>query len=500
MSIRDRLRRWLGIIDPAPPSPIEEKPLQIREDAAAAFRRVVRKQPLTLPVPAPGVRPKDAPEQPQLAMDDASISGLFGWMGQASSFGSFNLYFPGYPYLAELSQRSEYLEPCSEIASEMTRKWIKFKSTSEDDVSEKLKAIEQRFKDLNVREIFRDATLLDGKFGRAQVFIRFKNDAPEKRADPLVVDEGGFTKGTLDALKLIEPVWTSPSQWNATDPMRDDFYVPSEWYVMGTKVHASRLLTFVSRKVPDILKPSYNFGGLSLIQLMQPYVDQWLRTRDSISDLVHNFSIIALQTDMSAVLQNGPADGLMRRAQMFTDTRENRALMMLDKDREELVQVAVPLGGLHDLQAQSQEHMCAPTHLPMVKLTGITPSGLNVSSEGEITVFYDHLHSKQENDYNTNLLIVLHLVQLDLYGSIDPTIAYEFVPLEEPNGKELAEERASDAQAAATYAEMGAIDPDEVRERLQHDPNSGYDNLSGPAPGPPEEPDDEEPKSAEAAA
>jgi hypothetical protein len=32
---------------------------------------------------------------------------------------------------------------------------------------------------------------------------------------------------------------------------------------------------------------------------------------------------------------------------------------------------------------------------------------------------------------------------------------------------------------------MGAISPEEVRERVQADPESGYNNLSGPAPPPP---------------
>jgi hypothetical protein len=30
------------------------------------------------------------------------------------------------------------------------------------------------------------------------------------------------------------------------------------------------------------------------------------------------------------------------------------------------------------------------------------------------------------------------------------------------------------------------VSPDEVRDKIQHDPDSGYNNLSGDAPGPPE--------------
>jgi hypothetical protein len=55
-----------------------------------------------------------------------------------------------------------------------------------------------------------------------------------------------------------------------------------------------------------------------------------------------------------------------------------------------------------------------------------------------------------------------------------------------PTVKELAEIRKSNAETDKTYVDMGAISPDEVRERVGSDPDSGYNNLSGDAPGPPE--------------
>ncbi|WP_163505183.1 anti-CBASS protein Acb1 family protein, partial [Escherichia coli] len=73
-------------------------------------------------------------------------------------------------------------------------------------------------------------------------------------------------------------------------PLAADYYKPQSWYVMGKEVHASRFLSFVSRPVPDVLKAAYNFGGLSLSQIAEPYVDNWIRTRDSVGDMVHSYS------------------------------------------------------------------------------------------------------------------------------------------------------------------------------------------------------------------
>jgi hypothetical protein len=52
--------------------------------------------------------------------------------------------------------------------------------------------------------------------------------------------------------------------YNAINPLKGDWYNPQTWYVMGQEIHGSRLPTFIGHPVPDMLKPAYSFGGLSL--------------------------------------------------------------------------------------------------------------------------------------------------------------------------------------------------------------------------------------------
>jgi hypothetical protein len=263
--------------------------------------------------------------------------------------------------------------------------------------------------------------------------------------------------------------------------------------MLGQEVHASRLMTVVTRPLPDILKPAYNFAGMSLSQLAEPYVDNWLRTRQSVSDLIDNFSTTALATSMDQILQ-GDDDGadLLDRADLFTATRSNKGLMLLDKEREELVQVNTPLSGLHELQAQSQEHMCSVSRMPAIVLTGISPSGLNASSDGEIRIFYDWIAAQQEAFWREPLEVILKTVQLSLFGEIDPDIGVAFVPLFQMTPKEESDIRLQDSQADCAYVAAGIIDPSEVRDRLAKDPNSGYDGLDTSVElVPPAEPTDE---------
>jgi phage-related protein (TIGR01555 family) len=533
--LRDKLRAWLDV--PAMPieAPTEDEnaPTRISIHPSLMARTMVKAgedylmyrkvEAPQLPSNVRGDFKFDASKDPGalgapvLAMDDGQNAPVWAYLNQANC----GMGFPGYGYLSELSQRSEYRSPVETLADEMTREFIditvkgkaskkkraargeKVEEVDADEdgdidggLEDKIEQLEAAIEEFNLREHFRKLAEYDGFFGRGQLFIDIdygNGNVDDIQQTPLVVDPQTIKKGSLKGFKTIEPIWTTPYSYNATDPTRADFYKPVAWFVIGKRVHSSRLLTFISRAVPDILKPAYNFGGLSMSQLMEPYVFQWLRTRNSVSDLVHNFSVMVLKTDMNAVLQGGSGShaaeagmGILDRAKLFTNTRDNQGLMLIDMKREEMQVVEASLSGLDKLQAQSQEHMAAPSHMPLVKLTGITPAGLNADSEGEIKVWYDHVGARQQTLYGPHLPHVLEIMQLHLFGNIDDAIGYAFVPLDSPTVKELAEIRKSNAETDGTYIDKGVISPDEARERLGSDPDSGYNNLSGDAPGPPE--------------
>lgn len=422
------------------------------------------------PGPLPG-------ETPHFALDSSMVAPTYAWANNYCA----QIGFPGYPYLAQLALRSEYRAPAETTAKEMTRRWVQFKSASQGDKGDKINALKELWRVMMVRDKVRAGVYNDMIFGRYQLFLDIKGDQSDiARQRPLNL-EAGLGKDCLLNIQGIEPMWTTPYSYNSIDPTREDFYKPVSWFVLGRKTHASRLLDIVSRPVPDLFKPAYNFGGLSMSQLMEPYVMQFYRARDSVSDVMYAFSTSGIATNLSAYLEEDDG-GEERRAEMFNKLRGNRGLLIIDKDTEEFFQFNVPLGSLDKLMAQFQEHMAAPSHTPLVKLLGITPSGLNASSEGEIKVYYDWIHSEQEAVLDTIMAVLMVVSQWHLFGSYDPDITYEWVHMDEPTQAELAQIRKSDADAGAQYIANGVITNQEERERLQHDPQSGYNNLKGNAP------------------
>lgn len=442
-------------------------------------------QPWSLPAAPPWIG-----ETTAMAMDSAGgpgIADLYNWaVGGAFSEG---LGFLGYPYLAELSQRPEYRRVSEIWAAEATRKWVKLGGSTPERIDE----IEKSLKRFKITDRFRRLAELDGFFGRAQLFVDLGQDIGNPELSKPLIAKAKVKPGSIKNFRIIEPFWSYPGMYQSANPLAPDFYIPRQWFVMNGQVHATRLLTIVGREMPDMLKPAYSFGGLSLSQMVKPYVDNWLRTRQSVSDLLHSFSTMVLSTDMSTVLQGGGADSLLRRAQLFNQARDNRGLMLVDKESEELTNVSTPLGTLDKLQSQAQEQIASVSGIPLVVLLGVTPSGLNASSDGEIRTFYATIKAYQERVFRDALQRVLDLIQYDLDGQCDDTLTFEFLDLWETPETEKANVRKSDADMDVAYVGAGIVSNEEVRARIVQDEESPYFGMELSDDAPDIDPADDEP-------
>lgn len=449
----------------------------------AAQKPSAPKPVFTLPAHPPSV--ERGAKAKSLAMDEA-IGETSAWAGSFAlqGFATEGLAFLGYPFLSELAQRPEYRVIAETIATEMTRKWIRFTSKDADDDSkdDRIAELEAEFERLNVRDLFCRATEQDGFFGRGHIYIDTgDSDDPAELAKTI---GDGWDKASLaklkkqpiTALRTVEAVWCYPTSYNSNDPLKDDWYRPNSWFVQAKTVHSSRLLTFIGREVPDLLKPTYSFGGLSLSQMSKPYVDNFLRNRQSASDILNAFSVFVLMTNLSESLM-ADGDQLFKRADLFNMLRDNRGLMMLDKDTEDFKNVSASLAGITDILNKSIEMISLPAHAPLVKLWGIQPAGLNADSEGIMRSFYDYIHSFQEHLYRDKIRRLMGLIMISIWGETDDSIGFEFEPLWTLDEKGMAEVEKLKAETDQIHIDSGVLSPEEVRQRVASDAGSDYASI-----------------------
>ncbi|WMC00220.1 putative portal protein [Acinetobacter phage Ab65] len=423
-----------------------------------------------------------APSLPDgVAPDGHSAMAMDGFCTASQYAGlepQFYSNFLGYQVLAQLAQSTEYRLVAETFAQEMTREWGEVKG----DDQKRVDILMEEFNRLDIRNLIRKHIENDYYYGGSQLYIQIEGQ--EDKTDlPLLINEKGVKKGSLKGFTVIEPLWSTPSMYNANNPLESDFFVPKQWWVMGKNVHHSRLLTLIMRPVGQMLKPAYNFYGMSMSQLMLPYVQRHQSIVDAVAKLITMFSLTGIKTDMSAILQGdeGGANQLISRLKTLALGRDNQGVVALDGESEEFFQINTPLSGLDTLLDKFTQMLAYPSKIPVLKIFGTPTAGLGNTSDGEIRVFYDCVSAQQEAYILPQIKVILDCMQLSLFGNIDESIKFVFNPLYQLDDNEQADVNLKKAQTAQIYIQEGVIDNEEARQALNDDEDSGY-QLEGNAP------------------
>ena len=371
--------------------------------------------------------------------------------------------FLGYPMLSNIAQDPLIRSGIEVIVDDMTRKFIDLTSKGENDLSTSIAELESDLQSFRIKSIFNRALATTGYQGGCLVYVDVGELDDEEKKTPLYLDAATFKKGSFRGLRIIEPINLYPGRYDTLDPTSEDYFNPETWFVLGKEYHRSRFLYFAQNEVPLILKPLYNFFGISLAQQVLEYVQNFTENRRSAQRLLNKFSLTIWRTDMSQFLSGGDCNSLTQ--------------VLLDKETEEMEQINTPLSGVTDIVSMSLDLAPVILGISKDKYFGDLPKGLNASSEGTNRIYYDKIQSLNEKICYDNVEKVLKILQLNRYGEIDDNISFQFAPLWEMDERERAEINKVKADTVAVYLDRGALSAEEVRGALADNPDSGFSNI-----------------------
>lgn len=404
-------------------------------------------------------------------------------LAPANALCSEQLFFLGYPTLSALALRTEMRIACNESVEDIFRNGFRIRSNDPNvDRTDTIAALENEFNRFGIETIMKTIGYNAEAFGSAFLAIRTKNDTYDF-SNPLIFGVN-FGKGDLLGFRSIEPIWMSPTAYNATNPLADDYYVPSKWAVNGNLgngvgdgygIDATRLKQLVLYKVPDYYKPSFLFGGLSLTQMILPYLDNFIKVRNDIPDVVKTFRTQIWETDMQALLQDSSA--FKARMQGFVDMRDNFGVMAVDKDREAMTQINTTLTGLKELQDALLELICVPSRLTVTALTGKQTKGAFNNGEEERSTQHEFVASKQKLSYTPFMQWILKVICYHLYGEFYEDLYIDFNPVDELNELEIAEMNKLKVDTYTNLIDAGVLTPEQVHAVIATDEKSEFNGT-----------------------
>lgn len=460
---------------------VREQLQMIPERTANAFKnlRSVKKE-FALPITMSGVS-KDEYKEMNMAFDSAGgFNTIYESLTQhAYDLGQYPITsFVGYGVLQQIAQQGLIRACIQTVSDDLSRKWIKIDGC---DDPQKLEILENELKKLHIKDLFHKAVTTTGYMGGAFIFI---DTGEDDLTLPLAINDlsAELKEGSKVKFVVVDPVNVSPIEYNCIDPLRDDYMRPRMWQVLGKRVHASRLLSFVENQPPMLLKPNYNFLGIPQAQILWDYVMHFNQTRASTARLLDKISLLVVQTDMDAVLSDEHGIELFDAKMEFLERyRNNDSVFVCDKESEGVMNVQTTIAGCTDVVRQSLELIACINRTPAVKLLGISPSGFNATGESDLKNYYDYISSKQEL-YREQIQTIINVIQLCEFGNIDPAITFKFEPLNEENKASQAMTAQTKIGALTQLVDRQAMSAEELRTAVREDEDLGLSFLDEEMP------------------
>ncbi|MDY3115972.1 MAG: DUF1073 domain-containing protein [Sutterella sp.] len=400
-----------------------------------------------------------------------------------SAFGQVPMMgFMGYGFLQQIAQNGMIRNCIKATSDDITREWIELEGSGDDEDKERIEKLNQLMESkYPLKQIMNQAAIMAGMMGGCLIFI----DTGEQDVEfPLVLskDSGEFGKpGRKLRFLVVDPVNVSPSRYNSTDPLRPDFMQPTEWYVLGRRVHASRMLRIVFNEPPTLMKPAYNFLGIPQAQILWDYVAHWNACREACLEVAQKMNLLLLKTNARELMATpGGIQNLDIAVRAIQTFRSNNSVAVADIE-DQIENVQMTISGLTDITRQAAEDICAINGTPATKTLAISPAGFNATGESDLRNYYDRIRSQQEL-LRDPILKMLHAIELEEFGEIDDSISFSFKELAKQDEALVAQSFASRVGALTMLKDRNAISADELREAVKNEESSSLSFLTGEAP------------------
>ncbi len=282
---------------------------------------------------------------------------------------------------------------------------------------------------------------------------------------------------TYKGMVNIEPQWITPvlDGRASNDPTCRRFYKPTYFRLPdGQIVHHSWVQFATYGNIPDILKPTYYFGGYPLPQLLYEQVYAAEKTAKEAPMLAQSKRLNYMEGNLNAYITN--ADKMDKEIRLMSWLRNNWGWMLVGRDQK-LGQLDTSLTDVDSVTMLSYQIVAAIAGMPSARLLETSPKGWQSSGSYEDENYKKLLLSIQEQDFVPILNRHYRLLTKSEYGR-----SYEyncvFTPIDTPSAKELAEINEINSRTNAAYISAGVVSAEEVRNALRQDENSGFNALS----------------------
>ena len=314
---------------------------------------------------------------------------------------------------------------------------------------------------LKVKSAFTSARLMGG----AAILIGTGDTDLTKPLDPARIGLGGLKYATVIHKRHL---YASEIENNPASPY---FGKPAMWTLnpdgrAPVDIHASRLVILTGADVvdPGMASTVYGFGDSVLLAMFEA-IRNMDATSANVASLVFEAKVdtVGIPDFMRKLGDpNYSAQMLKRWALAETGKGINGTFM---HDAEEIIgQKTASFSGLPDLMDRFMTLVAGAADIPITRLLGQSPGGLNATGEADARNYYDRIRAMQELDLGPAMHILDECLIRSALGSRPDDVYYNWASLWQISDKERADIGKTQADTVVALFNTGIIDQDALAD------------------------------------
>jgi len=221
-------------------------------------------------------------------------------------------------------------------------------------------------------------------------------------------------------------------------------------------VHYSRIIEIHGDPIPagaDRYQKEQKYWGVSVLQNVEDRLRAVGSSVGSVSHLLNEFSVGKYKLcDFSDILsQPDGADLIKKRVEIDDLTRSVFHSMYMDKE-DEFIRENVSFAGVSDVLYIIFMLVSSCTQIPITRLFGVSPAGMNSTGESDMRNYYDKVRSKQSTEAAPVLLRLIRIIS-EWKKLPEPYVVWNSLQQLSPKEKAEVEKMEADTEQvkASTY-------------------------------------------------
>jgi phage-related protein (TIGR01555 family) len=247
-------------------------------------------------------------------------------------------------------------------------------------------------------------------------------------------------------------------------------------------IHHSRVIRFEGKNLPYLQKLAENLWGLSVLEPIWDRILAFDSTTAGTAQLVYRAHVRTLSIEsLREIIASGGKmlEAMLEQVDMMRRFQNNEGITLLDaKDKFEAMQYSFT--GLDAVLIQMGQQLSGAMDIPLVRLFGQSPLGLNSTGESDFRNYYDAIASRQNKDLRPGLTKLLQVVGRSDGIVIPEDFTYQFTSLWQLSDQEKVNTAATATNAiVTTYVDQIIDKPTALRELKSVSKNTGmWSNIT----------------------